>query len=914
MKYDILKKIKVCPLVPFSSKSITGKSFRQSEISWNDDHTEGICKVYVRPNGANCFDLVKQIYTQPTGVNCPCTDPDDLQSDLQFYFGSTSEQVENYDTPEQGDTLTETTTDHYPTIRFETPDTCLAIGTTLDMLGPVDRDTIIQVTPAIDCDNVPADYNSQWTDNQIIPGALMQLTHYLNCAHPGNVVESDSEIWATCSLTGGIVTAVNGDYDDPEHTFTVRLMDGIELEIEPADWVKFRVDDWVTLLTVGGYGQNLGNKGSLDWTKHDKLLAMPAYYGKYPVNAGLIHASIPFLLGDNKPVMHLRNIPATITALNPTTNTADVNTTEFGNLIGVAFAWHCPNSVNYDRAVNAFEVDDIVNLVIPDIGHDAHINDPAIPPTPYIMGWQDMELRYCYPHLYYMGDPIICYDTEWNIQADCDADETYKYYRVLDVLENLTIEKEIDIGKNNALALNKVCKASAIEDKSGHGLYNCHRHNSIMFDRWTVHAFAWSVLVPGGDTIWKWAITIDYNGQHWPIPNPYYVPGVSPEEDEFFAHWPDEGFDEHLTCSGFESDQFYTPNHAIDLWQLESDIEKVGWSEGDIVLSLCGDKKKIEIFNLSDNGAYWPSLTGLGVRIATDFVSDPDNEYRGVVLGVKETSLYVAYAGMSHNKMLWFSQVYVYDAIPDEITTLDISGHLVVYNLFRQEIWHIDHGEISDPETFTAFYSDVTVTSDYPDPGSCVDDCVDVYHGANYIGKGAADGGGGGFCLVNNLFDYFYPYSGASGKVEGYFEGLKYTNLAKRECNCQPSLPCGNNCYGTCFGLNIGTWYFDWVASVGVPDFVSITNDGSGETREVDVWNGKEGSVVTTQETHESGIYDPDYAQSQWPYIASYAWVKHAIDSDGIEYDDIVIQEDVTGHKDYGADNEAYFFVVDANY
>ncbi len=527
---------------------------------------------------------------------------------------------------------------------------------------------------------------------------------------------------------------------------------------------------------------------------------------------------------------------------------------------------------------------------------------------PLIIGFKDHP-KPCPFYLYFMGDPILCLDSQNNVQEDCNEDETFKYYRVFDVKENLEEEVSITNAQNNALAINSICKIWGVADeKSGHGSLLCYRQDSIQVDLWTAHAIAWRTLEATPQ--FYWAVCVDYNGEKWLFPDPLKLEADPDYEDSKSSTWPkdDGAFFDQMECNEFIQYGTYNPVHAFDLWELGEDIDSRGWVEGDVCLSICGNSDALHIWNLTQE-KYWLQTVGMVSQITSDYPDAFYQSYHTYILGVREASVHFVYGDLQFGKMTRFNDVYTYDAIKEEYLRHNISGHLVLWNPFRSELWYVSHGEISDPESFTAFYSDVT--PELPGFGSnCEVDCLSVYHGANYIGMGA----GGSSCLINNYFEYFYPYSGSSGKIEGYFGGHKYTNLARRGCNCQASwLHCGGNCYGTCYGLDIGTWYFDWAASVGVPDYVSITNDGSGETREVDVWNGEEGSVVTTQKTHKSGNYDSDYAQSKWPYIAKYAWLKTAIDSTGTEYKDIVIQRDINGDTEYGEGQE-YFFTVSTDY
>lgn len=885
-----------------------------------DSHT-----ILIPPNdGSGCPGRVHTLYIDPVdGSDCPCVEPDKLQSNINFSFGSESKEVPNYDTPEPSDTKTETTFDNHPTISFPIVETCKLIGMTLDGSGPVDNVAIVQVTPGADCFDDPGEYRSHHTDNQLIPGMLIRLRSYLDCPSPGNVVDGDSEIWNTCSLTGGIITALNGEYDEADHTFDISLMTGQSITIAPTDWKPYRVGDWVTVLTVGGNCETLNNKGNLEWTSYDKILIAPMYYGKYPLNPGLTGGDLDFSLNDNKPVMHLRNIPATILSIDADANTADVMTDAFGQLDGVAFAWNCPESDDFDGAYQAYEVDDVVNLVIPGIAFDAHIDGPAIPPAPYIMGWQDMEMRACNPFLYYMGDPIECRDTEGNIipDEDCGDDETYKYHRKFDVKQKLVADVNITDEHQKGLTINKLCLPWTDPDKSGHGSLLCTRTDSVMLDRWTAHAIAWKVLVVGGAPRWYWAVTVDYNGVQWQFEEPLSLP------PKYTSTWPKQSnpFGDLITCSNVSSTYgTFKPVHAFDLWQLESDISTRNWNQDDYMLSICGEGTTLHVWNLTQND-YYPYLTGLSQRVAADF---PDllpygehAEQMIRILGCKKFDCFFTVASMRYGKLKYFHEIYKYDALADEITRYNQSGHGVLYNRFTEEIWYVDHGEIAAtgvPSEWSVFDFSAQECHLYPTyPNPCVQECCEIIHRLT----GAHIGYQGSGPQQATQWSEIRENTGTA--YNGFMDGTKTTNarVDRRALFSNACRHCGSTNNNHFLGYSVFcTVYGNWIADIGYMGPASITKNGAGEKRTLDIMNGKgscvdpnkdDATVVATD--FEFGDFSEDYASDDWPHIAAYTHIKHALDKDGNEYENIVIQQDNDGDTEYG-ENEAIFFAVNANY
>ncbi len=920
---EIEKTVYVCKTGLLATKSEEGLSAFAPYVEYNDAGDEATATVYVQKVGADFFDILKTVCVQKTGTVCPCVDPDLVQTEIDFSFDSVSEEVPNLDTPEPSDTLTETTFDQFPTISFTIPQTCLLVATFLDAMGPVDRVTIAQVYATnFDCVANNSGYSEMQEDCQIIPGMKMQLIHFLDCASPGNVIDGPLAYWMSCSLFGGIITAINGDYEDINHYYTVQLQNGKTFDYYPTDWIQWRVDDWVTLLTVGGNGETLNNKGNIDWTVADKLMIAPFYFGKYPVNAGMEHESVEIDLGDNSRMMHLRNVPATITAIDEENNQATVETTEFGTLTEVDFLWHCPDSVDTAGAWQAYEVNDVVNLVIPGVAYDAHLTAPVVPPTPYIIGWQSRELRVCSSYLYFFYDPTICYDAEEEI-IDCghvDRVSSVRFFDCFEYRNTIQYDKEITKDYSVALPINTLLKAGAGEIDSEHGGYNVTGHWSKTVGKITAHAF--SYIIPGASPILKWAVFVEVNGRKYT-----FKPDIN-DESSYKTLWPEVHFEDRFWCDNNVALGNYTPVKAFDLFVLEDAVAGYGWEIGDTILSAYGNKISVELWNITKNDYRFKAIP-IYTEITTDYPSENDAEYRTIALGVDAEIVYIAYATMVNMRMVSFDDVYAFDVFTGIFTHLNESGSICLFNPFLGEIWFDDFGETETENTkdIVETSRDRYGTPPWPDSGCALTDAIcdttiDTSYGRNFVilesyqtpwetvcnpgNRPYCDG-----CYPDDCNCYItqvdiYLDTGIGTKTER-LGGAKTVGKActgtKMHAGHLPGQPCGDVTYvdytSTWAACPAGTIYSDWPSEVGANQGC-ITPEGTGARVHVTLQNGvenaSENTVTETETDLDFGDVDIDYVLTTWPYLQNYAIAENVKDYDLNTYVNIFALENNDGH------------------
>ena len=552
---------------------------------------------------------------------------------------------------------------------------------------------------------------------------------------------------------------------------------------------------------------------------------------------------------------------------------------------------------------------------------------------PVITGFKDHP-KPCPKYLFYMGDPVVCKNNLGDVTSDedCAEFETSKYYRVFDVKEDFVDDEALTDADNSGLALNVLCKPHLDPEQCGHGLYDCYDYDSITYDQWTAHAISWKVINPDASVSWNWAVAVDFAGAHWKFPY----------KEEELNTWPNPDFpyNDRVDTVKVEFGSF-NPVHAFDLWLIESDDEVTltGWPKGDFVLSICGNKNTLEIWNLTQE-LYKAITISIDAAVLVDFPSQEEqvafqNWHQIITLGVKRLDVFFAYAFMKNEKMRSYAAVYKHDSILETCVNMDIeAGHTVVYNPFKKEIWFVNHGEIiatglSSPFYFWDFESFPThapgskcnTPSGFPNP--CVEECVMALrygYEVGWVGSGA---------LMTVSFFNIIPGTGTH--YSGYMGGEKI-DQGDVERTYRPGEVIGRltSPLNTCgqpyspgrLSVDDCDVYKNWIKDLGLPDAVAITGEGAGEKRTVTLIDGSDNcasgsgeSLTSTEKTFISGSYDDDYGVANWPHFAPYSFVKHAYDSSGVAYEDVVVQKNNDGEIEYvGEEGQEIFFTLNTDY
>jgi hypothetical protein len=103
--------------------------------------------------------------------------------------------------------------------------------------------------------------------NQIVPGEDVVLFAWLVPRPSASELE---EIWAghvwwgTNYLSGGKIISVNGEYGDPEITYTVSIMGKNRIAV-PSDFIEYASGDWVFVTHLGTIGQKC------EWIQEEEM-------------------------------------------------------------------------------------------------------------------------------------------------------------------------------------------------------------------------------------------------------------------------------------------------------------------------------------------------------------------------------------------------------------------------------------------------------------------------------------------------------------------------------------------------------------------------------------------------------------------------------------------------------------------
>ncbi len=111
-----------------------------------------------------------------------------------------------------------------------------------------DEDGILQYNPSTIREH-------EQTQNQIVPGESAQLFAYLSPVS-GTEIEKKwigHAWWGPDYFSGGFVVTVNGEYGDPEITYSVDIMGKVRTVV-PSDFIEYAVGDWVFATNLSAIG------------------------------------------------------------------------------------------------------------------------------------------------------------------------------------------------------------------------------------------------------------------------------------------------------------------------------------------------------------------------------------------------------------------------------------------------------------------------------------------------------------------------------------------------------------------------------------------------------------------------------------------------------------------------------------
>lgn len=153
----------------------------------------------------------------------------------------------------------------YIEITFKNPDHCQWIESQLIAYGPLECQgsgdcplVLVYVDAPGEIPEDKADAHSgggttlyQVTQNQIVPGMRIVLTHFFWNGTNLERYEPDFIWFVSPCFTGGLITAVNGDYYSEDISFTVDVL-GQSVTAYPSDFVTYEVGDWVFMVKTPG--------------------------------------------------------------------------------------------------------------------------------------------------------------------------------------------------------------------------------------------------------------------------------------------------------------------------------------------------------------------------------------------------------------------------------------------------------------------------------------------------------------------------------------------------------------------------------------------------------------------------------------------------------------------------------------
>jgi len=94
------------------------------------------------------------------------------------------------------------------------------------------------------------DGDPESSSQDIIPGDGLNVSWYFSDGINEERVFAAQQYFSTDNLTGGLITAVNGEYGSEDITYTVNI-EGESIICVSSDFVEYAVGDWVTVQSSG---------------------------------------------------------------------------------------------------------------------------------------------------------------------------------------------------------------------------------------------------------------------------------------------------------------------------------------------------------------------------------------------------------------------------------------------------------------------------------------------------------------------------------------------------------------------------------------------------------------------------------------------------------------------------------------
>lgn len=192
----------------------------------------------------------------------------------------------------------------YIIVEFKNPDHCQWIETQLIAYGPEECSSpgdcplvFVFVDAPGGIPESKSDAHSgggttiyQVTQNQIVPGMRLVLTHFFWNGSNLEKFEPDFEYYGSPCLIGGKIKQVHGDYDTTEVYYTVEVL-GADRIAYSSDFVDYEVGDWVFMTKTPGVTNTCRDTGR---DPNSYYIPDTDYDGQWTI--------LPIIVGDYGPV------------------------------------------------------------------------------------------------------------------------------------------------------------------------------------------------------------------------------------------------------------------------------------------------------------------------------------------------------------------------------------------------------------------------------------------------------------------------------------------------------------------------------------------------------------------------------------------------------------------------------------